>query len=136
MGAGIAIAFVIQRAEVFFVLSPLDVDAAMGTMMVRLVSRLKMRSSLMAFPICMASSGFSGFASRQAALSGFLRRRAEKKGRRLSPAALPEEALVNVLSPSTHLSQAAGAAKPVIPVLAEGEGGVDGGNAVHDKDTV
>jgi hypothetical protein len=40
--------------------------------------------------------------------------------------------LVNVLSPSTHLSQAAGAAKPIIPVLAKGEGGIVGGRSVHE----
>jgi hypothetical protein len=54
----------------------------------------------------------------------------EKKGRRLSPAALPEEALFNVLSPSTHLSQAAGAAKPIIPVQVGG--GVFGLGDVHE----
>jgi hypothetical protein len=52
-----------------------------------------------------------------------------KKGRRLSPAALPEEALVNVSTPSTNLSLAAGAAKPIIPILAKG--GAAGGEEVH-----
>jgi hypothetical protein len=58
------------------------------------------------------------------AASGFFRRRKQKKGRRLPPAALPEEALVNVWS-STNLSPAASAAKPIIPVLAKG--GIVGG---------
>jgi hypothetical protein len=39
--------------------------------------------------------------------------------------------LVNVLSSSTNLSLAAGAAKPIIPVLAKGERGIVGGGEVH-----
>jgi hypothetical protein len=41
--------------------------------------------------------------------------------------------LVNVLSPSTNLSQAAGAAKPIIPVLAKGKRGIVGKGEVHGE---